>query len=51
MKWTKKQKEIINSKGNIRINAIAGSSRTNAIIEYAASLHKEAKNSYLVNTI
>ena len=48
MKLTKEQKEIINSNGNIRINAIAGSGKTTTVIEYAASRPKEAKILYLV---
>lgn len=48
MKLTKEQKEIINSNGNIRINAIAGSGKTTTVIEYAASRPKESKILYLV---
>ena len=48
MKWTKEQKEIINSNGNIRINAIAGSGKTTTIVEYAASRPKDSKILYLV---
>lgn len=47
MKFTKEQKAIINSEGNIRINAIAGSGKTTTIIEYAASRPKKAKILYL----
>jgi|TARA_R100000479_G_scaffold51000_2_gene23956 superfamily I DNA/RNA helicase len=48
MKLTKEQKAIINSDGNIRINAIAGSGKTTTVIEYAASRPKTAKILYLV---
>tara|TARA_R110001592_G_scaffold103051_1_gene290391 strand:- start:17696 stop:19417 length:1722 start_codon:yes stop_codon:yes gene_type:complete len=48
MNWTKEQKDIINSKGNIRINAIAGSGKTTTVIEYAASRPEKAKILYLV---
>lgn len=47
MEWTKEQKAIINSNGNIRINAIAGSGKTTTVIEYAVSRPKEAKILYL----
>ena len=47
MKLTHEQKLIINSKGNIRINAIAGSGKTTTIIEYAASRPKDSKILYL----
>lgn len=47
MELTEEQKEIIQSKGNIRINAIAGSGKTTTIIEYAASRPKDAKILYL----
>jgi superfamily I DNA/RNA helicase len=36
-KLTEEQWNIINSKGDIRINAVAGSGKTTTIIEYAAS--------------
>src|SRR5690554_2710118 len=47
MKLTEEQQKIIESNGNIRINAIAGSGKTTTIIEYAASRPKSAKILYL----
>ena len=35
MKLTKEQTDIINSNGNIKINAVAGSGKTTTVIEYA----------------
>jgi F-box protein, helicase, 18 len=37
MELTKEQNDIINSTGNIKINAVAGSGKTTTIIEYAKS--------------
>jgi superfamily I DNA/RNA helicase len=37
MELTKEQVEIINSTGNIKINAVAGSGKTTTVIEYAKS--------------
>jgi superfamily I DNA/RNA helicase len=47
MKLTEEQHKIINSIGNIRINAVAGSGKTTTVIEYAASRPKDAKILYL----
>lgn len=47
MKLTKEQQAIVNSSGNIRINAVAGSGKTTTIIEYAAARPKSAKILYL----
>ncbi len=47
MKLTPEQKAIINSKGNIKINAVAGSGKTTTIIEYAKSRPRNAKILYL----
>jgi F-box protein 18 (helicase) len=47
MKLTKEQQKIIGSKGNIRINAIAGSGKTTTVVEYAASRPKDANILYL----
>ena len=35
MKLTREQEEIINSEGDIKVNAVAGSGKTSTIIEYA----------------
>jgi superfamily I DNA/RNA helicase len=47
MELTKEQYEIINSSGNIKINAVAGSGKTTTIIEYAKARPKECKILYL----
>ncbi|MCC5944753.1 MAG: ATP-dependent helicase [Bernardetiaceae bacterium] len=47
MKLTAEQKAIIQSKGNLKINAVAGSGKTTTIIEYAKSRPSEAKILYL----
>ena len=47
MELTKEQIEIVNSSGNIKINAVAGSGKTTTIIEYAKSRPKSAKILYL----
>ena len=47
MNLTSEQTAIINSSGNIKINAIAGSGKTTTIIEYAASRPKKSKILYL----
>jgi superfamily I DNA/RNA helicase len=47
MKLTNEQIEILNSTGNIRINAIAGSGKTTTIIEYAKTRPKGSKILYL----
>jgi superfamily I DNA/RNA helicase len=44
---TKEQKAIINSTGNLKINAVAGSGKTTTIIEYAASRPTTSKILYL----
>lgn len=36
-KWTSEQLAIIQSSGNIRINAVAGSGKTTTLVEYAAA--------------
>lgn len=43
MDLTEEQKEIIGSKGDIKINAVAGSGKTTTIIEYAKARPKTAK--------
>ena len=47
MEWTKEQYDIINSTGNIKINAVAGSGKTTTIIEYAKARPKDSKILYL----
>lgn len=47
MKLTSEQYDIINSTGNIKINAVAGSGKTTTIIEYASARAKTAKILYL----
>ena len=47
MELTKEQYEIINSTGNIKINAVAGSGKTTTIIEYANARPKNSKILYL----
>jgi len=47
MNLTAEQIEIINSKGNIKINAVAGSGKTTTIIEYAKAQPPESKILYL----
>lgn len=47
MKLTKEQEDIINSTGNIKINAVAGSGKTTTIIEYARTRPKESKILYI----
>jgi len=47
MELTQEQIEIINSTGNIKINAVAGSGKTTTIIEYARARPKESKILYL----
>ena len=44
---TKQQTAIINSSGDLRINAVAGSGKTTTIIEYAASRPGNARILYL----
>jgi len=47
MKLTKEQSEIIQSTGNIKINAVAGSGKTTTIIEYARTRPNNSKILYL----
>src|SRR6476620_4926601 len=47
MQLTSEQYDIINSTGNIKINAVAGSGKTTTIIEYAASRPSTSKILYL----
>ena len=47
MQLTKEQNDIINSTGNIKINAVAGSGKTTTIIEYARAQPKSSKILYL----
>ena len=47
MELTSEQKAIINSTGDIKINAVAGSGKTTTVIEYAASRPATSKILYL----
>jgi len=47
MKLTQEQIAIINSTGNIKINAVAGSGKTTTIIEYAKARPKNSRILYL----
>ncbi len=47
MELTKEQYDIINSTGNIKINAVAGSGKTTTIIEYAKARPKNSRILYL----
>ncbi len=47
MDLTKQQYDIVNSTGNIKINAVAGSGKTTTIIEYAKARPKSSKILYL----
>jgi len=47
MQFTQEQQNIIQSTGNIRINAVAGSGKTTTIIEYARSQPASARILYL----
>lgn len=47
MNLTKEQLEIINSTGNIKINAVAGSGKTTTLIEYAKARPRSARILYL----
>jgi F-box protein, helicase, 18 len=47
MNLTQEQYDIINSTGNIKINAVAGSGKTTTIIEYAKARPKNARILYL----
>jgi superfamily I DNA/RNA helicase len=47
MELTKEQVDIINSTGNIKINAVAGSGKTTTVIEYAKTRPETSKILYL----
>ncbi|MEQ8688666.1 MAG: 3'-5' exonuclease [Imperialibacter sp.] len=47
MKLTKEQQAIVNSTGNIKINAVAGSGKTTTVIEYARARPKHSRMLYL----
>lgn len=47
MEWTQEQKSIINSTGNIKINAVAGSGKTTTVIEYAKTRPANSRILYL----
>ncbi len=47
MQLTKEQFDIINSTGNIKINAVAGSGKTTTVIEYAKTRPASSKILYL----
>lgn len=47
MQLTKEQHEIINSTGNIKINAVAGSGKTTTVIEYAKARPRNSTILYL----
>lgn len=47
MKLTDEQKRIVKSKGNIKINAVAGSGKTTTLIEYALKQPKNRSILYL----
>ena len=47
MELTKEQYDIINSTGNIKINAVAGSGKTTTVIEYAKTRPTTSKMLYL----
>ncbi|MGQ9820186.1 MAG: UvrD-helicase domain-containing protein [Candidatus Kapaibacteriales bacterium] len=47
MKLTEEQYNIINSSGNIKINAVAGSGKTTTIIEYSKSRPNKSRILYL----
>jgi hypothetical protein len=47
MKLTDEQQQIINSTGNIKINAVAGSGKTTTVIEYARTRPTTSKILYL----
>ncbi len=48
MELTEEQLAIINSQGNIKINAVAGSGKTTTVIEYAKSRPANSRILYLV---
>ena len=47
MNFTKEQEKIINSSGDIKINAVAGSGKTTTIIEYAKARPTNSRILYL----
>lgn len=47
MELTQEQKDIIESTGNIKINAVAGSGKTTTIIEYAKARPRTSKMLYI----
>ena len=47
MKLTQEQEIIINSTGDVKINAVAGSGKTNTVIEYAKSRPKGSNILYI----
>jgi superfamily I DNA and RNA helicase len=47
LKLTKEQEAIINSSGDIKINAVAGSGKTSTVIEYAKTRPPQSKILYL----
>lgn len=47
MEWTKQQKDIIHSSGDIKINAVAGSGKTTTIIAYAKARPSGSRILYL----
>jgi len=47
MQFTREQKAIIHSEGNIKINAVAGSGKTSTLIAYAMARPKTARILYL----
>lgn len=48
MQLTTEQVEIINSQGNIKINAVAGSGKTTTVIEYARTRPTQSRILYVV---
>jgi type II secretory ATPase GspE/PulE/Tfp pilus assembly ATPase PilB-like protein len=51
MELTPVQNEIVNSTGNIKINAVAGSGKTTTLIEYAKERPEPPKYFILLPTI
>ena len=47
MRLTNEQQAIVESKGNIRVNAVAGSGKTTTLIEYAKSQHGSSRILYI----
>lgn len=47
MELTEEQRAIINSTGNVKINAVAGSGKTTTVIEYARARPKNSKILYI----